>query len=182
VTHKKIAECSAPVRGSEAEKIISGLREWARRAVLEAAAQYTSELTGNTVTLPEDLNDRLLLMTGHQPALYHPGVWVKNLLIGKVARKTAGLSLNLIVDNDLVSSTSIRVPQGTRSARFFLKSHLMNQYKKKPWEETTIQTKSCSARLWIGLTKHANSGPNFPLLCCGRSGLPRFPIWVSPIV
>jgi len=122
-------------------KIISGLREWARRAVLEAAAQYTSELTGNTVTLPEDLNDRLLLMTGHQPALYHPGVWVKNLLIGKVARKTAGLSLNLIVDNDLVSSTSIRVPQGTRSAPFFSEISFDESIKKKPWEETTIQNK-----------------------------------------
>ncbi len=123
-------------------KIISGLREWARRAVLEEAAQYTSELTGNTVTLPEDLNDRLLLMTGHQPALYHPGVWIKNLLIGKVARQTAGLSLNLIVDNDLVSSTSIRVPQGDRSAPFFSDVSFDESIKKKPWEETTIQNRA----------------------------------------
>tara|TARA_R110002095_G_scaffold105799_1_gene92579 strand:- start:1504 stop:3231 length:1728 start_codon:yes stop_codon:yes gene_type:complete len=123
-------------------KIISGLREWARRAVLEEAAQYTSELTGNTVTLPENLNDRLLLMTGHQPALYHPGVWVKNLLIGRVARQTAGLSLNLIVDNDLVSSTSIRVPQGDRSAPFFSSVSFDDSIEKKPWEETTIQNKA----------------------------------------
>lgn len=122
-------------------KIISGLREWARRAVLEEAARYTSELTGKNIELPEDFNERLLLITGHQPALYHPGVWVKNLLIGKVAKKTQTLSLNLIVDNDLVSSTSIRVPQGTRSAPFFSDISFDESIEKKPWEETTIQNK-----------------------------------------
>ncbi|QDU11402.1 hypothetical protein [Gimesia aquarii] len=122
-------------------KIISGLREWARRAVLEEAVRYTSELTGKDIELPEDFNERLLLITGHQPALYHPGVWVKNLLIGKVAQKTQTLSLNLIVDNDLVSSTSIRVPQGTRSAPFFSDISFDESIEKKPWEETTIQNK-----------------------------------------
>lgn len=122
-------------------KIISGLREWARRAVLDEAARYTSELTGDNIELPQDINDRLLLITGHQPALYHPGVWVKNLLIGKVAQKTQGLSLNLIVDNDLVSSTSIRVPQGTRSAPFLSEISFDESIEKKPWEETKIQNK-----------------------------------------
>jgi len=122
-------------------KIISSLRTWARSAVLAEAAKYTSELTGKTVELPQDFNERLLLITGHQPALYHPGVWVKNLLIGNVARKTAGLSLNLIVDNDLVSSTSIRVPQGTRSNPSFSEISFDESIQKKPWEETTIQNR-----------------------------------------
>ncbi len=122
-------------------KIISGLREWARRAVLQEAARYTSELTGNAVDLPDDFNDRLLLITGHQPELYHPGVWVKNLLIGKVARKTEGLSLNLIVDNDLVSSTAIKVPQGTRSVPYFSEIFFDELTEQKPWEETTIQNR-----------------------------------------
>lgn len=132
---RMFAACSRDRSG----KIISSLREWARRAVLEEAARYTSELTGSPVELPGDLNERLLLITGHQPALYHPGVWVKNLLIGKVARKTSGLSLNLIVDNDLVSSTSIRVPQGTRSTPSLTEIAFDESIKQKPWEETTIQ-------------------------------------------
>ena len=132
---RMFAACSRDRSG----KIISSLREWARRSVLEEAARYTSELTGNSVELPEDLNERLLLITGHQPALYHPGVWVKNLLIGKVARQTSGLSLNLIVDNDLVSSTSIRVPQGTRSAPSFTDIAFDESITPKPWEETTVQ-------------------------------------------
>ncbi|WP_339734700.1 hypothetical protein [uncultured Gimesia sp.] len=132
---RMFAACSRDRSG----KIISSLREWARRSVLEEAARYTSELTGNAVELPNDLNERLLLITGHQPALYHPGVWMKNLLIGKVARQTSGLSLNLIVDNDLVSSTSIRVPQGSRSAPSLTDIAFDESIKQKPWEETTIQ-------------------------------------------
>ncbi|QDV50709.1 hypothetical protein [Gimesia fumaroli] len=132
---RMFAACSRDRSG----KIISSLREWARRSVLEEAARYTSELTGKPVELPEDLNERLLLITGHQPALYHPGVWVKNLLIGKVARQTSGLSLNLIVDNDLVSSTSIRVPQGTRSAPSLTDIAFDDAITPKPWEETTVQ-------------------------------------------
>lgn len=129
------AACSRDRSG----KIISSLRTWARRTILEEAARYTSELTGTPVTLPEDLNERLLFLTGHQPALYHPGVWVKNLLIGKVARQTSGLSLNLIVDNDLVSSTSIRVPQGTRSAPSLIEVDFDAAMTQQPWEETVVQ-------------------------------------------
>ena len=33
-------------------KIISSLRSWARRSVLEEAARYTAELTGSAVELP----------------------------------------------------------------------------------------------------------------------------------
>lgn len=120
-------------------KIISSLRTWARKAVLEEAVRYTSDLSGDAVELPEDLDERLLFITGHQPALFHPGVWVKNLLVGKVAQQTSGLSLNLIVDNDLVSSTSIRVPQGTRSAPELAEIPFDESIEKKPWEETTIQ-------------------------------------------
>ncbi|WP_417397885.1 hypothetical protein [Gimesia chilikensis] len=122
-------------------KIISSLRSWARKAVLEEAARYTSELTGTPVELPADLDERLLFMTGHQPALFHPGVWVKNLLVGNVARQTGGLSLNLIVDNDLVSTTSIRVPQGTQADPELVEIPFDETIEKKPWEETTVQNR-----------------------------------------
>ena len=52
-----------------------------------------------------------LVVTGHQPELFHPGVWVKNFATAAIARAHGGLGLNLIVDNDLPKSASIRVPQ-----------------------------------------------------------------------
>ncbi|MCA9006157.1 MAG: hypothetical protein KDA70_12870, partial [Planctomycetaceae bacterium] len=147
-------------------KIISSLRSWARRAVLEEAARYTAELTGTPVELPAELDEQLLFITGHQPALYHPGVWIKNLLIGKAAQQTTGLSLNLIVDNDLVSSTSIKVPQGTRDNPYFSDVSFDESVKKQPWEETTIQNeelfRSFSDRVDVALETWPELSP--PLL------------------
>ena len=51
-----------------------------------------------------------LIVTGHQPELFHPGVWIKNFAAGGIAGEQKGLRLNLIVDNDLPKSASIRVP------------------------------------------------------------------------
>ncbi len=57
-----------------------------------------------------------LLVGGHQPELYHPGVWAKNLALAKLARQTGATPLNLIVDSDVIPSRSIRVPVGSRLA------------------------------------------------------------------
>src|SRR5262249_39522299 len=51
-----------------------------------------------------------LIVTGHQPELFHPGVWVKNFATAAIARACGGLALNLIVDNDIPKAASIRVP------------------------------------------------------------------------
>ncbi len=50
-------------------------------------------------------------MTGHQPELFHPGVWVKNFATAALAKAHGGLGLNLIVDNDIPKSSWVRVPQ-----------------------------------------------------------------------
>ena len=51
-----------------------------------------------------------LIVTGHQPELFHPGVWVKNFAASAIARSCGGIALNLIVDNDIPKDSSIRVP------------------------------------------------------------------------
>ncbi len=62
-----------------------------------------------------------LIVTGHQPELFHPGVWIKNFAAASFAAANGGVGLNLIVDNDVPKSTSIAVPsvnqQGIRLTR-----------------------------------------------------------------
>jgi len=91
---------------------LSQLREWSRTKALEAAQSYTEELTGTTV---DGRSGELWYVGGHQPALFHSGVWVKNFAIGELAARSQGTALNLIIDNDTFSSTGIRVPVGGRS-------------------------------------------------------------------
>lgn len=49
-------------------------------------------------------------VAGHQPELFHPGVWVKNYVLARLANGHAGTALNLVVDNDTLKSSAVRVP------------------------------------------------------------------------
>lgn len=53
---------------------------------------------------------RPLIVTGHQPELFHPGVWAKNVAISKLARQLNGSSFNINVDSDVAKSTTIKIP------------------------------------------------------------------------
>jgi hypothetical protein len=78
------------------------LRALARREVLELANGHASAGRAD--------RDAPLLLTGHQPELAHPGVWVKNFALCGLAKKLGGVGLNLVVDNDTLKSTSLRFP------------------------------------------------------------------------
>ena len=50
------------------------------------------------------------ILTGHQPELYHPGVWLKNFVASSIAKTLRGWALNLCIDTDNVRRTGITVP------------------------------------------------------------------------
>ncbi len=49
-------------------------------------------------------------MAGHQPELFHPGVWVKNFALNGLARRHGLTPINLVVDNDTVKTAALRLP------------------------------------------------------------------------
>jgi len=53
---------------------------------------------------------RPVVATGHQPELFHPGIWIKNHLAGRLAQAVGGAGLNFVVDNDAVHLDVLRVP------------------------------------------------------------------------
>ncbi|MBI1248437.1 hypothetical protein GC197_11445 [bacterium] len=65
--------------------------------------------------------DLPIVLTGHQPALYHSGVWFKNFLADRLAQQAGGAAINVIIDNDVAPAPSIAAleqsSQGTRPAR-----------------------------------------------------------------
>jgi hypothetical protein len=58
-------------------------------------------------------DDQLLLATGHQTELHHPGVWVKNALIDTVAAKLDGRAFHFAVDTDGPKHLLLRWPGGS---------------------------------------------------------------------
>lgn len=82
------------------------LRRQARRAALGAATAYLRE-AGEP--LPASASESLFL-AGHQPELFHPGVWIKNFALQGLARQLGATPLNLVVDNDTAKSAALRLP------------------------------------------------------------------------
>jgi hypothetical protein len=58
----------------------------------------------------------LILLAGHQPELFHPGVWFKNFALGSLALRYRATAVNLVIDSDTVKSASLPVPGGTLEA------------------------------------------------------------------
>jgi hypothetical protein len=54
-----------------------------------------------------------IVLTGHQPQLFHPGVWFKNFVVAALARQVAAPAVNLIIDNDTIRTAAVRVPRGS---------------------------------------------------------------------
>jgi hypothetical protein len=102
----------------------SRLRASTRREILVQSKAFLDRhgLSGAKVDLDSFLaSGQPLIVTGHQPELFHPGVWIKNFAAAAIARAHGGLALNLIVDSDIPKSTAIQAPaqfgQNLRSVR-----------------------------------------------------------------
>jgi len=63
--------------------------------------------------LQADWPDTGFLVTGHQPELFHPGVWAKHFAVGEAAASMGLVPLNLIGDQDQPKRLAIRVPTRT---------------------------------------------------------------------
>jgi hypothetical protein len=87
----------------------------ARRSLLQSAIAFTSQYRD----IPDSVAARAaapttpILLSGHQPDLVHPGVWYKNFVLGRLAERTEGVGVHLLIDSDLCREASIRVPSGT---------------------------------------------------------------------
>lgn len=55
-------------------------------------------------------DDRPIVVLGHQPEFIHPGVWAKHIVASRLARAVNGIAVNLIVDNDVLKSSTIALP------------------------------------------------------------------------
>lgn len=85
------------------------LRRRARADFLSTSVTWTGERKEFSTN---DYLEKMWVMTGHQPELYHPGVWAKNFAVSAVARKMGGVGVNLVADTDQLKANSLKVPSG----------------------------------------------------------------------
>jgi hypothetical protein len=120
-------DCDAP---QLLDMPLSQLREQARAESLSAAQNYMARLG----LPPVPSAGQGFIVTGHQPELFHPGVWIKNFAASSLGQQHQRIGVNLIVDSDLVKANSIRVPdqQGNRHQVPFDAGPLQVPYEDRP--------------------------------------------------
>lgn len=96
------------VGGEHAGMPAAEMRSLARRETLELASLFSARL-GVPVAAPGDPGAPIVA-TGHQPELYHPGVWAKDFLLQRLARETGATAFDLVVDTDGFESVGIEAP------------------------------------------------------------------------
>ena len=57
-----------------------------------------------------DVESKQLVLGGHQPELFHSGVWFKNFLMHEIGQRTNSLGLQVTIDHDVAKSDTLRVP------------------------------------------------------------------------
>ncbi len=85
---------------------LAALRGFARARVLQMGAAFTARLHVDAPTPP---TNALLFATGHQPFLFHPGIWIKHLLVSRLAGKGIG-AISVPVDSDAFEEIGADVP------------------------------------------------------------------------
>jgi len=106
-------DVDAPVLGVPLREFRRRTREGVRRLVAEA---HRDRSAGDP-DAPGDwrvsgAEGQPLVLMGHQPVFFHPGVWVKFFLLSKLCAATGALGLHCIVDTDATGPISAYVPTG----------------------------------------------------------------------
>jgi len=132
-TADQLHGCDVSIQG----RALAHLREWTRSQCLTVAEEYTQTVLGGTARAPRDQSGPVFA-GGHQPSLFHPGVWIKNFAIAHLAARTGGTAVNLIVDNDTLSTCRVRVPAGTSAAPTVSTIAFDRDRTEQPWEEAVV--------------------------------------------
>jgi hypothetical protein len=139
-------------------KPLTEVRRLAREEAWAVAVRYLAE--GDEPIPDPPTPDQPWLLAGHQPELFHPGVWVKNFALKGLAQRYGAFSLNLVVDNDAARPPLLRVPSGTHVAAVPF-DHWQAE---SPYEERSVLDEDLFATLPDRSERYFRGWPFTPLL------------------
>lgn len=115
------------------------------RSLLELSDQARCELLDGALAYTQAYRDvaapnagSAIFASGHQPGMFHPGVWAKNFALGRWAALFGAAAVNLIVDNDTFKSPEVVVPSGTIDAPTQARVAFDAAGPELPWEERAV--------------------------------------------
>ncbi|MEN6450472.1 MAG: hypothetical protein ABFC96_08280 [Thermoguttaceae bacterium] len=115
----------------------------ARRELLDAARRWTAQYR-NIAALPADAAGPIFL-AGHQPQMFHPGVWLKNFALAALAAEHDAAAVTLIVDGDAIVDSSLAVPAGSIENPRIVRVPFDRPEPHVPYEERRIEDRELFA-------------------------------------
>lgn len=87
-------------------KSINIVRINAREHLVNEAVRFTTQYRDIA-----KFESNHIILSGHQPELFHPGVWFKNFALSSLGEQLSATSINMIIDNDLCGLPAVSVPK-----------------------------------------------------------------------
>jgi hypothetical protein len=137
-------------------KALGDLRKLARGEIRAAAIEY-HQAADQPIT-PADSDT--WVVAGHQPELFHPGVWFKNFALHQLAVRHKATALNLIVDTDAAKPAVLNAPAEGRLARVAYDRSTAET----PYEERVVEEEATFAALPEKLAPIVRDWPFEPML------------------
>lgn len=115
----------------------------AREELLRKAYDYSSRYSSFTIESGRAMGIitryQPIILSGHQPQLFHPGVWFKNFVAAKLAAATGGLAIHFLADGDVSTSSGMRVPMGSVEEPRVAEVLFDAPGEAIPWEERAVR-------------------------------------------
>jgi len=119
---------------------LAALAVEAHEQLLSEALRYTRGY--RDVNVPQSPGS--IFLAGHQPEMFHPGVWFKNFVLARLACEHRSVAINLQIDSDSMKAASIRVPGGSASEpRLESVAFDRAAAPDTPFEQATIIDRAC---------------------------------------
>jgi len=84
------------------------VRALARAEALDAAGEWSEKLATPLTERRDPVG--IVVATGHQPELYHPGVWIKDFLLQRLSDESGAAAFDIVVDTDGFDTLSVSSP------------------------------------------------------------------------
>ena len=88
------------------------VRKKSRKEVVRGALKFSKKFDPD-IAEKINLTYQYIIQSGHQPAFFHPGIWIKNIFLNQLIKSPLldkSLGLNIILDNDICKGLNLSFP------------------------------------------------------------------------
>lgn len=155
------------MRLEQSDALIGG-RPWlqaaseARAEFLAVARAYHASF-GQQVPSPRDAGAPWIA-SGHQPELFHAGVWAKNLAVARLADHWRGIAAHVLIDNDTLKRSAIAVPAGRPDSPLVAYVPFDRWEEEIPFEERCVLEEEVFSRFPEEVAERMRTYPFEPIL------------------